>query len=181
MEKQASLFTKRNVIAFPFVLAIMAALFFSAASVYADRISEPHENETVQPMALTPLLIKHANGDVVSMQVEIAQDADTWRQGLMYRTEMPNDQGMLFFFPKERRLGMWMKNTYIPLDMLFLDVHGTVVDLHENAVPHSLDIIRSSKPGRAVLEINAGLIAAWGIAVGDQLHHDVFVNLPYEE
>ncbi len=172
--------TQFKMVVFLSALAMMAALFYSAASVYADRIALPHERGI--PPVLSPLLIKNARtGNVAEFQVELALDQETQRTGLMYRTEMPEKQGMLFLFQKDRTLTMWMKNTLIPLDMIFINAEGVVIDVHENAVPHSLEIVGAKIPGRGVLELNAGMIKKFNIAIGDQLHHGLFGNLPHEE
>ena len=98
--------------------------------------------------------------------VEVAASADQRAQGLMFRRQLGKDEGMLFLYPSERVATMWMKNTLIPLDMLFIDADGHVVHIAERAVPQSTMTISSEKPVRAVLELNGGTAARLGIEAG---------------
>ena len=109
-----------------------------------------------------------------SFTVEIADTPDKRSQGLMFRKSMAEDAGMLFTFERDQIASFWMKNTEIPLDMLFISRDGRIADLHRNAQPHSLRSIRSKMPVFAVLEINAGLTARLGIRVGDRVEHPAF-------
>lgn len=103
--------------------------------------------------------------------VEVADDAIERQKGLMNRPDMPMGAGMLFVYHQTRVLSFWMKNTLIPLDMIFLDEAGTVVKVHENAIPLDLTSISSGVPARYVLEINGGLARAIGISEGTELRH----------
>jgi hypothetical protein len=87
---------------------------------------------------------------------------------------MPEDRGMLFDFKREEPVSMWMKNTYLPLDMVFIDRTGRVVNVAENAEPLSERIIPSGAPAFAVLELNAGTARRIGLKVGDRLRHSMF-------
>ncbi|MCQ0986445.1 DUF192 domain-containing protein [Jiella sp. LLJ827] len=107
------------------------------------------------------------------IMVELARTPEARQVGLMNRESMPEGQGMLFEFDETRPVSMWMKNTLIPLDMLFLDEGGTVRRIHTNAQPLSLDIIPSGEPVRYVLELNGGASARYGASVGDTLEHDI--------
>jgi uncharacterized membrane protein (UPF0127 family) len=78
---------------------------------------------------------------------------------------------MLFVLPKEQPMSMWMKNTFIPLDMVFIGAGGVIVNIHENAVPQSLDTISSAGPVHAVLEIGGGMAKRLGIHAGDRVIH----------
>ena len=98
--------------------------------------------------------------------VEVAASPDQRAQGLMFRRQLGKDEGMLFLYPSERVATMWMKNTLIPLDMLFIDAGGHVVHIAERAVPQSTMTISSEKPVRAVLELNGGTAARLGIEAG---------------
>jgi uncharacterized membrane protein (UPF0127 family) len=108
--------------------------------------------------------------------IEIAQTPEQLQHGLMFRRSMPANHGMLFLFPKPQPISMWMKNTYIPLDMLFLNEKGVIVDIHENAVPESLAIIAAKKPAQMVLEVNAGTVARLGLSIGQTLTYE---SLPH--
>jgi uncharacterized membrane protein (UPF0127 family) len=99
--------------------------------------------------------------------VELATDTQQREQGLMYRPTMPKDNGMLFIYNSEQPVSMWMKNTLIPLDMLFIHADGTVANVHERAVPQSLATISSQGMVKAVLELNGGTVARLGIKPGD--------------
>jgi hypothetical protein len=101
--------------------------------------------------------------------VEIAETEAQRAQGLMFRSRLAPDGGMLFIYPADRRLSMWMKNTLIPLDMLFVASDGAIVGVHERAVPHSLRSIASRVPARAVIELAGGTVARLGIRVGDRV------------
>ncbi|MEZ5690923.1 MAG: DUF192 domain-containing protein [Rickettsiales bacterium] len=108
-------------------------------------------------------------------KVEIASTIKQLEIGLMYRKNLPKDNGMLFLFNKEQKIYMWMKNTYISLDMLFIDNSGKIVYIAENTTPNSLDIISSGNiPARAVLELNAGDVKKNGISIGDKVIYKVF-------
>lgn len=116
-----------------------------------------------------PLTIETAGGARHAFQVEIADDDGERSQGLMFRKEMAPDHGMLFVFERSTTIAMWMKNTPLPLDMLFISAEGRIVDLHERAVPFSLDTIASRRRARYVLEVNGGTVDRLGIAVGDRV------------
>ena len=115
-------------------------------------------------------------GGVHSIQVEIARDAAARERGLMYRRFMPAGHGMLFEFDREAPQSFWMKNTYIPLDMVFLSKTGVVTSIAANAEPLSERAIPSGPPCAAVLELNGGAAAAMGIKVGDKVRHPFFTR-----
>jgi uncharacterized membrane protein (UPF0127 family) len=108
-------------------------------------------------------------GAEFQVSVEIASNDETRARGLMFRRSMPEDAGMLFVFAEERHQSFWMKNTYLPLDMLFVDAKGTIVGIVENAEPHTLT--SRSVPGvsKFVLELNGGWCARHGVAAGDRM------------
>jgi len=110
--------------------------------------------------------------------VWIADTAARSEQGLMFLKWLPEDRGMLFPQDAPRVMSMWMKNTLIPLDMLFIDAHGRVVYIRERATPRSEDIITTAVPVKAVLELAGGECAKLGIRVGDQAHHRFFGSAP---
>lgn len=111
------------------------------------------------------------DGGRENFQIEVADDAQERAQGLMFREEMPLSEGMFFVYDSPRRPSFWMKNTLIPLDMIFADATGTVTRIEANAIPGDLSP-RDGGPGvQFVLEINGGLAAKLGIAPGAVLRH----------
>jgi uncharacterized protein len=121
----------------------------------------------------TPLAIETASGRH-TFQVELATTAEQRRQGLMFRASLDADRGMLFDFGRTEPVTMWMRNTYIPLDMLFIDDDGRIRRIAADVQPLSDAIIGSGGPVRAVLELPAGTSAERGIAVGDLVIHPIF-------
>lgn len=105
-------------------------------------------------------------------QVELAITPEQRSRGLMFRTELAPDAGMLFLGASDRVQTMWMANTVLPLDMLFIEADGTIATIAENTIPFSREIISSRRPVRAVLELNAGTVRRLGIRVGDKVVHD---------
>jgi uncharacterized protein len=103
--------------------------------------------------------------------VEIADTPETTSRGLMFRRELAPDAGMLFDFLDERPVSFWMRNTLIPLDMLFIRAGGEVAKIHANAIPHDETPIPSGEPVRFVLEIPGGRAAELGISAGDVMVH----------
>jgi uncharacterized membrane protein (UPF0127 family) len=118
--------------------------------------------------ALEPLTLVTASGEY-NFQVEIANTVDQRAKGLMYRRFMPADRGMLFEIETDAPVGFWMENTYISLDMVFISPDGTVTQIAHNAEPLSQALIPSGGPCKGVLEINAGIAAKIGLAVGDKV------------
>jgi len=115
------------------------------------------------------LLIQTRSGKVHRFDVELALTTEQRSQGLMHRESMPQDHGMLFDFGETRPVSMWMRNTPLPLDMLFIQRDGTISHIHRKAVPFSEAIIDSRGPVNYVLELNGGRAAALGIDVGDRV------------
>jgi uncharacterized membrane protein (UPF0127 family) len=112
----------------------------------------------------------------VEYQVWVADTPRRQAQGLMFVRSLPPRKGMLFVHESPRPIGMWMKNTYIPLDMLFIDARGRIQQIVENTIPHSLDVIRSREPMLAVLEIAGGEARRLGIAPGQRVSHPAFTQ-----
>jgi uncharacterized protein len=105
------------------------------------------------------------------LQVEVMRTADEKARGLMFRQFMPEDRGMLFDFEREQPVSMWMRNTYIPLDMLFIKADGVLHHIHERAQPLDETPIPSRGDVRFVLEINGGVAAKLGLKAGDRVSH----------
>jgi uncharacterized membrane protein (UPF0127 family) len=124
------------------------------------------------------LVLHMADGTERAFDVELAVSPQQQAQGLMYRHSLAADAGMLFVYRPAREVSMWMKNTVIPLDMLFIAEDGVIVKVVERAVPFSLTTIDSGARVRAVLEINGGTANRLGIRPGDQVKHPAFEDSP---
>ena len=107
--------------------------------------------------------------DQITYHVEIADTPYLRSKGLMYRKSMPKNNGMLFIFEKPQIISMWMKNTHIPLDMLFVDKNGIIRHIHENAKPFDETIISSVVPVNFVIELNAGQVKEKNIQTLNQV------------
>jgi uncharacterized membrane protein (UPF0127 family) len=112
----------------------------------------------------------------LKFDVELALNDSQRARGLMFREKLGPYEGMLFDFYQEAPVSFWMKNTLIPLDMLFIAGDGTIRHIHANATPLSTDSIPSEYPVRAVLEINGGSARLLGIKPGDKVRHPIFGN-----
>src|SRR5689334_12665524 len=119
------------------------------------------------------LEIATKNG-VQIFSVEIATTDKEKETGLMYRKQLADGKGMLFDFSPEQQISMWMKNTYISLDMIFIRADGRVLRVAENTEPESTRIISSGGLARGVLEVPAGTAQKYGIAPGDRVSHPLF-------
>ncbi|WP_245259423.1 DUF192 domain-containing protein [Methylobacterium sp. 77] len=122
----------------------------------------------VEPLGIT------GKGGRHSFSVEVMRDDESRSRGLMFRRAMAPEHGMLFDFQKVERVAMWMKNTYLPLDMLFIRPDGSIARVAANTEPLSTKVIPSGEPVLAVLELNAGTAAKLGIKAGDRVEHPMF-------
>lgn len=113
-------------------------------------------------------------GGKARFSVEVADDFEERARGLMFRKNMPRFSGMLFVYPEPAKVAFWMKNTLIPLDMIFLDETGAVAAIHEQAIPGDLTPIPGGENILAVLEVNGGLVRKLGIPIGAQMRHSAF-------
>lgn len=104
----------------------------------------------------------------VSYDVKIAKTIEQKQKGLMFVKYLPEDKGMLFDVRENEKVSMWMKNTYVPLDMIFLDCGYKIVDVYKNAKPHSIDEITSDKNFCYVLEVNGGDFDKYKLKLGDR-------------
>lgn len=124
--------------------------------------------------AAESLRIHTQGGQEHVISLEIADEPEEWQRGLMGRAEMPRDHGMLFVFSEMRDRAFWMKDTLIPLDMVFIGEGGVIVHIHENAAPRDETLVLSGQPCLAVLEVNGGTSRALGLKVGDRVVHSAF-------
>ena len=143
----------------------LAGLWASSAPTEAAETQNP----------LEPLSIVTATG-THNFSVEVMRTAAEHERGLMFRRYLPPDRGMLFDFAVEQPVVMWMKNTYLPLDMIFMDRKGRVVSIAADAEPLSEKLIPSGEPVFAVLEVNGGTAARIGLKAGDLVRNEMFKN-----
>ncbi|MBR0775335.1 DUF192 domain-containing protein [Bradyrhizobium diazoefficiens] len=120
-----------------------------------------------------PLRIVTGSG-VQEFSVEMAVTEEQKQTGLMHRKQLADRKGMLFDFHPEQEVAMWMKNTYVSLDMIFIRADGSILRIAENTEPLSTSIISSEGPARAVLEVVAGTAQKYGIRPGDRVEHPLF-------
>ena len=109
---------------------------------------------------------------VNNFKVYVASDIVTRQNGLMNIKNLPQDHGMLFIFKKSQLVNMWMKDTLIPLDMIFIDKNNLIVNIAENAKPNSLEIISSIYKVDKILELNAGIIDKFNIKINDYVKYN---------
>ncbi|MEW6121595.1 MAG: DUF192 domain-containing protein [Pseudomonadota bacterium] len=157
-------------------IAIALAICVGAAALAGGSASPalaqgPQAAQPVGP--LDPLEIATKSG-VVVLEVELARTDKQRETGLMFRKQMPERQGMLFDFKQDQPVYMWMKNTFIPLDMLFIRSDGRIARIEAMTTPFSERTISSGEPVRAVLELNGGAAARLGIAAGDRVSTTLF-------
>ncbi len=150
----------------PFAIAL-AACSTQAASEQTAPESLP--TDAVHPVSgLEVIVLKVTSGERThGFQVEVAATREQQRQGLMFRTSMGPDEGMLFPLERVRMASFWMRNTVIPLDIIFIGPDNRILNIAEHTTPYSEDSIPSIAPAKAVLELNAGRTAELGIAPGD--------------
>lgn len=150
------------------VLAALAAL--AVAILAALAIAPGARAQALEDLAVLSGGKRHV------FQVEVA-DTDAERaQGLMYRRSLPAERGMLFDFKVTQPVSMWMRNTYLPLDMLFIRADGTIARIAADTEPLSERTISSGEPVLAVLELNAGTARRLGIRPGDRIEHPLFAG-----
>ena len=143
------------------ILALIAVTGLSAQSYGPADLDESFSRAT--------FVLSASSLACYRLDLWIARERSQQRRGLMFVRDLPADTGMLFIYDSPGILSMWMKNTYIPLDMLFIRTDGTVSSVVANTEPLSLRSIASTEPVSYVLELNAGVAAALGIKAGDRL------------
>lgn len=140
-------------------------------------LAQSAEPTKAQPeLGKETLIITTRDGVKHLFHVEMAVEPMQQITGLMFRTSVPADGGMLFDWGTARDSQMWMKNTLVPLDMVFINPDGTIRSIAENTVPESLAVIDSRGPVRATLELQGGITAKLGILVGDKVTQRIFGN-----
>lgn len=149
------------------VVPVCCAVALEAGSVFERHIRDDLEKTVV---------IVNKKGEKFAFDVELAINRDQQQKGLMYVTDMPLGSGMLFLFRTSELRTFWMKNTFIPLDMIFIEGDGKIQHIHSMAKPQDLAKITSPRPAKAVLEINGGVADKLGIEPGDVVYHSFFNN-----
>lgn len=150
------------------MLRAFAAVIFVLLGVSAAAMAEP------VTFGASRLEVVAGDGKRHAFAVEMAVTPDQLSQGLMFRRDLPAGTGMLFDFGSPRQVSMWMKNTLIPLDMLFMERSGRVVHVEEYAVPGSLQPRGPAEPVLGVLELPAGTARRLGLKPGDRIVHPMF-------
>ena len=133
-------------------------------------------SENAQISKLEPITLESSDS-VTMLTAEIADTEELRTRGLMFRHFLPPDKAMLFDYQKPRPVAMWMKNTNISLDMLFIREDGTIAAIAEDTVPQSLDTISVQEPVRGVLELAAGTVKRLGLRPNDKVYHRIFKTL----
>ena len=119
------------------------------------------------------LTIIKKDGSTIDVKAKFADSKNEHAQGLMFIKEMPEDEGMLFIFEREEMRKMWMDNTFISLDMLFINSNLEIFNYAENTTPLSRDLVLSVFPAKYVLEVNAGFVKRHGIRAGDKIEYEI--------
>ena len=156
------------------VILVMAVIYnpnrdskrmFQNQNITPSTSSEP---QFIKQGELT--FLKADSSEVVKIDIEIADDDLKREQGLMYRRQMELNHGMLFIFEDEDLRSFWMKNTYLPLDILYLDASRKIVKIHENVATLNEQSVPSDFPAKYVVEVNAGFSALYNLQVGDRMN-----------
>ncbi len=149
-----------------FTFYLLSTLLFSCVDEPKESKIETSEIEFKKEGEL--YLLK--SGDSIKkLDIEIAENQYEHETGLMYRQSMKETQGMLFIYPEEALRSFYMKNTYIPLDIIFYHKDSSVVSFQENAQALDETSLPSNKPAKFILELNAGKVKEWNIEVGDKI------------
>lgn len=150
----------------------LGAFCFCTTSCKTDK------NKTIKPLVIAfkkegELTLRKATNDAIitTLDIEIADDDYQTQTGLMYRTSMEENQGMLFVFPEATYHSFYMKNTQIPLDIIFIDSNKSIINIQKNAKPFDETSLPSEAPAKYVLEINAGLSDQWQLKTGDTIDY----------
>ncbi|MDQ4086682.1 MAG: DUF192 domain-containing protein [Pseudomonadota bacterium] len=152
-----------------FALCCAAGLLLACRAEPAPNAAQPLGARTAPSgLDMVPLTI-HSRGRDHRFIVEVARTPDQQAQGLMHRERLGADEGMIFPFPSPRPASFWMRNTLIPLDMIFIRQDGTIARIAANTVPLSEEPVGSGEPVAAVLELRGGRAAELGIQAGDRV------------
>ncbi len=147
---------------------LLAACSPHSADGAASTASASPSTHPVSGLPIVPLTVTHA-GKAIVFRVEVAATSQSQAHGLMFRTEMGPDEGMVFPMTPPRDASFWMKNTVIPLDIIFIGIDGRISNIAANAQPYSQEQILSSGQVKGVLELNGGRAEQLGIVAGDKV------------
>lgn len=160
---------------FIIIAAMSVSFVFAGAEAYKQLRTEITAAEYDSGLPVENLSIEMQSGLRHDFTVEVAKKPIDIQVGLMYRKSMPENHGMLFLLGREpKKTSFWMKNTLIPLDMLFIGKEGKILNIHHNAQPKMLNGIKSEAAIVAVIEINGGKAKELGIKIGDLVIHPYF-------
>jgi uncharacterized membrane protein (UPF0127 family) len=157
---------------------VIVAAFLISQFISGHEQKEPFAREAENPERSSVFDFKKegelrfigADGErKVEIDVEIADDPGEIALGLMYRDKLESNQGMLFIFEDEQPRSFWMRNTILPLDMIFADSTGKIVTIHQHTVPYSQESYVSTIPAQYVVEVNAGFVNSYDIRIGDKI------------
>jgi uncharacterized membrane protein (UPF0127 family) len=153
---------------------LCAALLLGAIVAPGRACADVTAPEPLSAFPQSLLAIRTASGKVVNFKIWTADRPSRQEQGLMFVRDIDDHAGMLFLFEPVRQISMWMKNTYLPLDLLFIDPSGRIDYIAARATPLSTDIISDPRPVAAVLELKGGIAESFGIKTGDTVLHASF-------
>ncbi len=153
----------------------LIVLLATALAVFA--IGSASRAQDTAKLRVEPVTVETQGGKEI-FKAEIADTPELRQKGLMFRKQLGADEGMLFDFGAPRPVHMWMKNTYISLDMIFIRKDGTVVAIGANTEPLSEAVVGVEEPVKGVLEVAAGTAARIGLKPGDRVHHPIFGDAP---
>lgn len=155
------------------VCAVLLSVILFSASLTLSARAQPQPT-----LPQSELVIVTSGKGPQRFTVELAENDQSRARGMMFRQSMAPDAGMLFDFKQEQMASFWMRNTLIPLDMIFIKADGTILNIHQRAIPRDETGINSAGPVRAVLEVNGGTASRLGIRPGDRVQHAIFGNPP---
>lgn len=149
------------------------SLFLSLSFTSCDSNEKKNESIETDPITFTKegeaFLIKATGDTIKKLDIELAESDYEHQTGLMYRESMEDDQGMLFIYSSERVRNFYMKNTYIPLDIIYYGADSTLVSIQKNTTPRDETSLPSEGPAQYILEVNAGLSDEWGLEKDDRI------------
>jgi uncharacterized membrane protein (UPF0127 family) len=158
-------------------IALAAAVFLTRDNKKSTAARDPRENAAEELAPIRTEFLKEgmlsfytaSSEYITTIDIELAENNDERRLGMMFRKSMGDNQGMFFIFPYDDMQSFWMKNTILPLDMLFINSANEIVTIHKNTTPYAETTYPSTRPAKFVLEVNAGFADRVGIREGDKI------------